>query len=598
MNFKILLSFFAFISLATAEHYQIYLLSGQSNGNGRGWADEFGTGTASPGFEQYKPAQTDVLFYYHKSQTASNNTLAEDQWIDLAPGSGHGTSKGTNTPEIGPEVSFGYEMAKEYPGENIAILKYCHGGSNLHTDWSATGARYASLLATVNAATTALTADGHTYTLRGFLWQQGEADLSATNANNYAANLTSLVTRVRADIFGGFTRPFVIGKLSDNQTDIYNSSATSGFAIVRDAQDSVAAAMLSVATVDADDDAKFPMRTSPQVDNIHFNGVAQINLGIGHFEAMKTLLALDTDGDGLLDSEELVLGTDINKTDSDNDGSDDGEEVALGTDPASGASSFKITSMTLNPDGSMILTWPSKVGNNYAIEKSNTLKEGSWSVIGNTTATSTTTSATATSTTTMQSLAFYGLEGATGGNFDTTSYDSNDIHAATTASRLAEGGGLTGGGANSKIINNALFSPSQSGDNGLNLAGVDTANANSADSISFTLESNGESVTYQELSFYHNQFLTDGKIDVTYKIAGGSEQALLTGFIPTINNASVTQKVIDIPDFTTTSDVTFTFYLYGTSNANYGIRFDDIDLKGITASDPEERAFYRVRYLP
>jgi len=42
----------------------------------------------------------------------------------------------------------------------------------------------------------------------------------------------------------------------------------------------------------------------------------------------------DSDGDGLLDWEETLWGTDPNNTDSDGDGTDDGEEVANGRNPA------------------------------------------------------------------------------------------------------------------------------------------------------------------------------------------------------------------------------------------------------------------------
>ena len=49
---------------------------------------------------------------------------------------------------------------------------------------------------------------------------------------------------------------------------------------------------------------------------------------------IEVITSLDTDGDGLLDGEELRLGTDIRKTDTDGDGFSDGDEVHKnGTDP-------------------------------------------------------------------------------------------------------------------------------------------------------------------------------------------------------------------------------------------------------------------------
>ena len=45
--------------------------------------------------------------------------------------------------------------------------------------------------------------------------------------------------------------------------------------------------------------------------------------------------AVDSDGDGLSDSQESALGTNPNNVDTDGDGVNDGQEVALGTNPLS-----------------------------------------------------------------------------------------------------------------------------------------------------------------------------------------------------------------------------------------------------------------------
>jgi hypothetical protein len=49
--------------------------------------------------------------------------------------------------------------------------------------------------------------------------------------------------------------------------------------------------------------------------------------------AAEVKVDLDEDGDGLLSSEEEVLGTDPTEADSDGDGHTDGDEVAAGFDP-------------------------------------------------------------------------------------------------------------------------------------------------------------------------------------------------------------------------------------------------------------------------
>ena len=148
----------------------MYLLGGQSNGNGRGDGAAVTGVLASP--------QPDVRFYWHRTQATSNvGHLVENEWIDLAPGSGHGTTSPVYDKEFGSELSFGRSMAEADPSANIAIIKYSHGGSNLHTQWSESGAMYASFVATAQAGLHALLDQGHTYELKGMLWHQGEADV-------------------------------------------------------------------------------------------------------------------------------------------------------------------------------------------------------------------------------------------------------------------------------------------------------------------------------------------------------------------------------------------------------------------------------------
>jgi Carbohydrate esterase, sialic acid-specific acetylesterase len=256
-----LLAWLAAVSPSLAAHYQVYLIGGQSNGNGRADAAQL-----KPPLSQEQP---DVRLYYRNLQD-SNSVLPEDQWINLAPGSGHGGER-LFPMEFGPEVSFGRTMADAKPTEKIAIIKCTYGGSNLFRQWAAGGKRYKEFVSTVQDGLAALTAQGHTYVLRGMLWQQGEADTAEPAASNYQTNLTNLIARVRADLNGGVAFPFVIGSLSNSQyRNITNVG--SGPYKVRTAQQNVADTDPTVDIAVTDGFGILP-------DGIHFNHEGQVALG-------------------------------------------------------------------------------------------------------------------------------------------------------------------------------------------------------------------------------------------------------------------------------------------------------------------------------
>ncbi len=273
---------FLFISIAAplliaapalADHYRVYLIGGQSNANGRGDASQLTEPLASP--------QKNVRFYWHRTQATDNvGHLVEDQWIDLAPGSGHGKTKPVYPREFGLEVSLGSELAKAYPDEKVAIIKYSHGGSNLHTQWAEDGQKYETFVSTARAALAALAKSGHTFELQGMIWQQGEADAgSPRHANHYQANLSSLISRVRKDLGDGKPLPFSIGGLSDSQNSSIKTRGTSWY-VVRHAQESLARNVDSVGFVNTDG---YSTRVG---EAIHFNHEAQIALGKAHAAEM------------------------------------------------------------------------------------------------------------------------------------------------------------------------------------------------------------------------------------------------------------------------------------------------------------------------
>jgi len=247
-----------------SEDVHIYLLGGQSNGNGRANAADI------PGGSPLASPQTDVKLWYRNTQGATNNTLPESQIIDLAPGSGYGTGAPVYPMEFGPEVAFGRTLADALPSQNIMIVKHTVGGTNLYSQWGSGGSVYSGFLTTANAAINKVIANGDTPVLMGMIWVQGEADTGSESAN-YGTNLADLIARVRADLFGGALAPFVFNQLSDNQY----SSLGSGVINVRNGQQWVSQNVANTAMV-VTDGAEFS--TNP-ANIIHFNAGGQIALG-------------------------------------------------------------------------------------------------------------------------------------------------------------------------------------------------------------------------------------------------------------------------------------------------------------------------------
>lgn len=580
-----------------AEHYRVYFLGGQSNANGRGDAAQLTAPLASP--------QTDVRFYWHRTQATANvGHLVEDAWINLAAGSGHGTTSPVYPKEFGSELSFGRAIADADPTASIAIIKYSHGGTNLHTQWSASGSMYAAFVETAQAGLAALTSAGHTYELGGMLWHQGESDAgSLTNANAYEANLTSLVNRVRQDVFGGQPFPFIIGGLSNSQNSTLETPG-SGWHIVRQAQEAVAQTMNQVGFANTDG---YSTRIG---EAIHYNHDGQIALGRDFAAETLRLEALDADNDGLTNDEETALGTNPDKADTDGDGQDDGLEVRAGTDPLSGASLLAISSF-VPAAGQVTLTWPSKPGNRYKVETSTNLVN--WSTIAagfpaaDQGSTTTWVGAPAGDGGGTGVLALYDAETGINGNFNTSAFDSVDTDPETNASPLAQGGSLTGGGASLFVLNRGgdkvyFDGHSNSGWPAYNFADVITADqataAGAGDSFSFIIQSSGANVTYESLTFYANQYGTSAKVDVSYAIGAGSDVFIVQDLVPTTGNNPVTLERIDFTDFTTPDDVTWTFYLHSAASVNEGTRFDDIKLFGGSHTEAPSTTFFRIALLP
>ena len=197
---------------AVAEDFDVYILSGQSNMDGRGLVKDLKKDHS----ELTKP-QADIPFWYANTWGEGYST----GWIELAPGYSipPGFGKGPKTlpnGTFGVEVVFGSAMVKHSDGRRVAIVKVSRGGTSLIRDWmnpeSKKGPLYPLLIDTVKAALAEMEARGDKGRLRGMVWHQGEGD---KRAKTYADHLETFVTQIRQDLDAP-ELPLVIGAVYDN----------------------------------------------------------------------------------------------------------------------------------------------------------------------------------------------------------------------------------------------------------------------------------------------------------------------------------------------------------------------------------------------
>ena len=110
-------------SVCVADHYNVYLLAGQSNMDGRGFVGELSEAQAQPVY--------DAIVFYRNEKSSSKG------WQTLVPGfSVPPKYKGEfPSPTFGPEMAFARTMLQANPEQNIALIKGSQGGTSLRADW-------------------------------------------------------------------------------------------------------------------------------------------------------------------------------------------------------------------------------------------------------------------------------------------------------------------------------------------------------------------------------------------------------------------------------------------------------------------------------
>ena len=194
-------------SVCIGENYDVYLFAGQSNMDGRGLASELSAAQREP--------MKQAIIFYRNPKTDGEGWQPLSPKFSLAPKKYKGET-------FGMEMGFAQTMLKANPNTKLALIKGSEGGTNLRKDWkpgtkgdsASQGPLYREFIKTIQMATDKLTKRGDTYTIRGFLWHQGESD-SKKGAKQYQDRLTKLIDRIREDV-NVPNLPAVVGEVFDN----------------------------------------------------------------------------------------------------------------------------------------------------------------------------------------------------------------------------------------------------------------------------------------------------------------------------------------------------------------------------------------------
>jgi hypothetical protein len=296
---------FAFVSTATllvlfcvspaSAATKVFILAGQSNMVGEGgydgymhnpgpgvsvapiWTNGFPATDAACPAPYNTPSPTVKFWNYNPN----NLTYAYGNGYSQVPGIGNGWDSlqpgyGNRLNEFGPEVSFGARMQELYPNDQIYLVKYAVGGTDLGYQWNpATAAShpadslYLNMKNRVNAALASLS--GQNPTVAGMIWMQGENDSTIPDyAAAYAGNLKSLIDSVRSD-FNAPDMRFVTARITKMTQDA-GWATEPNCTLVRNAQQYISAVDSNAASFNTDDLEKAFYG--------HYGTAGQIELGL------------------------------------------------------------------------------------------------------------------------------------------------------------------------------------------------------------------------------------------------------------------------------------------------------------------------------
>lgn len=242
---------------ASAAHYKLFVLTGQSNSLGTTNGGEADPTSGSD------PADSHVEFFW--SNLSGSGAAVGDSggvFTTLQDQQGFGSS----ATYWGPEIEFARNLYRAGV-RNFGVIKASRGGGG-NSYWlkgSADDHMYDHVVSTVATATADLTSNGHTFEIVGLLYLQGESD-SPTEAAAAGTRLKTLTDNLRVDLPGAAAMRTVAAGIT------YAGSATDD--TTRANQAAIAA---STSYIDYFDNTDLQDRLAP--DGIHLNKAAKIVVG-------------------------------------------------------------------------------------------------------------------------------------------------------------------------------------------------------------------------------------------------------------------------------------------------------------------------------
>jgi hypothetical protein len=212
-----------------------------------------------------------------------------------------GRTRSPGTTQFGPEISFASTITAASPNRDVLIVKFALSGQPLHAGWDGstwlglppsanrktfypgtsptdpnTGLHYLAMRRTFLAALNHLRHQNTPFTIRGFLWMQGEQDAKhPTSATNYATSLRLLKHRLEQDTNQNTPVPLVFGQVLPHDPPLPRFTHRSEIRTSQSHADATSGHPDAIPGTRMIPTDNFPLLP----DTVHYNTAGQLQLG-------------------------------------------------------------------------------------------------------------------------------------------------------------------------------------------------------------------------------------------------------------------------------------------------------------------------------